>query len=103
MGQIRIEGGKKEFAAVVLVNDATELLKNTDNIPKYTFNIKVTKIKAPVQKGDVIGQAEIIDNEGNIIDEVDLTVKEDIAKANIFDYWLKNIKILGSGKTILKN
>ncbi len=103
LGQIRIEGGKKEFAAVVLVNDATELLKNTDNIPKYTFNIKVTKIKAPVQKGDVIGQAEIIDNEGNIIDEVDLTVKEDIAKANIFDYWLKNIKILGSGKTILKN
>ena len=56
-----------------------------------------------MQKGDVIGQAEIIDNEGNIIDEVDLTVKEDIAKANIFDYWLKNIKILGSGKTILKN
>lgn len=103
LGKIRVEGGKKDYADVVLLNDATELLKNTDTIKNYTFNMKVNKVKAPIKKGEVIGSAEIIDNEGNIIDEVDVTILNDIAKANIFDYLLKNIKILTSGKTIIKN
>ncbi len=103
LGKVRVEGGKQELANITLINDATELLKNTDEVKNYTFNLKVDKIKAPVKKGDVVGSAEIIDNEGNIIDEVDITVSEDIEKAFIFDYLLKNLKTLTSGKTIINN
>ncbi len=103
LGRVRVEKGKQEVASIVLVKDATELLKISEENKSYTFNVKVDKIIAPVKKGDVVGTAEIIDNEGNIIDEVDVTVKETIAKANLWDYLWKNLKVLAAGKTIIKN
>ena len=102
LGKVRVEGGKNDYANIVLLEDATELLKNTDEVNKYKFNLKVNKIKAPVKHGDIVGSAEITDQDGNIIDEVDVTVKEAVKKANLFDYLLKNIKMVGAGKSILK-
>lgn len=102
LGKVRVEGGKQDYANIVLLNDATELLKNTDEVSDYKFNLKVDKIKAPVNPGDIVGSAEIIDGEGNIIDEVDVTVKSEVKKANLLDYLLRNIKVIGAGKTILK-
>lgn len=102
LGKVRVEGGKKDYANIVLLEDATELLKNTDEVSEYKFNLKVDKIKAPVKHGDIVGSAEITDQDGNIIDEVDVTVKEAVKKANLFDYLLKNIKMVGAGKSILK-
>lgn len=102
LGKVKVERGKIDYTNIVLVNDATELLKNTDEVKKYTFNLKIDKIKAPVNRGDIVGTAEIIDNEGNIIDEVPITVEKNIEKANFWNYLYKNIKVLSSGKTILK-
>lgn len=102
LGKVRVEGGKNDYANIVLLEDATELLKNTDEVNEYKFNLKVNKIKAPVKHGDIVGSAEVIDQDGNIIDEVDVTVKEDVKKANLLDYLLRNLKIIGAGKSILK-
>lgn len=102
LGKVRVERGKQDNANIVLLNDATEILKNTDPVTEYNFNLKVSKIKAPVKVGDIVGTAEIIDSEGNIVDEVDVTVEKDIKKANILDYMLRNLKTIGFGKSILK-
>ncbi len=102
LGKVRVEQGKEDFVEIVLLEDATELLKNTQELETYKFNLKVNKIKAPVKPGDIVGSAEIIDAEGNIIDEVNVTVKKEIKKANLLDYLIRNIKIIGAGKTILK-
>lgn len=102
LGKVRVEKGKQDKANIVLLNDATEILKNTDPVTEYNFNLKVNKIKAPVKVGDIVGIAEIIDSEGNIVDEVDVTVEKDIKKANILDYMLRNLKTIGFGKSILK-
>lgn len=102
LGKVRVEGGKQDYANIVLLDDATELLKNTEEVGNYKFNLKVNGIKAPVKPGDIVGSAEIIDGEGNIIDEVDVTVKEEIKKANLLDYLLRNIKVFASGKSVLK-
>lgn len=102
LGKVRVEKGKQDNANIVLLNDATEILKNTDPVTEYSFNLKVNKIKAPVKVGDIVGTAEIIDSEGNIVDEVDVTVEKDIKKANILDYMLRNLKTIGFGKSILK-
>lgn len=102
LGKVRVERGKQDKANIVLLNDATEILKNTDPVTEYSFNLKVNKIKAPVKVGDIVGTAEIIDSEGNIVDEVDVTVEKDIKKANILDYMLRNLKTIGFGKSILK-
>lgn len=103
LGKVRVEGGKQDYALVTLKEDATELLKNTEDPTEYQFNLKIDKIKAPVLKGDIVGKAEIVDKEGNIIDEVDLTVKESIQKANIFDLLWRNMKILSAGKILIKD
>lgn len=102
LGKVRVEKGKQDNANIVLLNDATEILKNTDPVTEYKFNLKVNKIKAPVKVGDIVGTAEIIDSEGNIVDEVDVTVEKDIKKANILDYMLRNLKTICFGKSILK-
>lgn len=102
LGKVRVERGKENFAEIVLLEDATELLKNTEDVSNYEFNLKVDTIKAPVKPGDIVGSAEIIDNDGNIIDEVDVTVKKEIKKAGLLDYMLRNIQMFARGKDILK-
>lgn len=102
LGKVRVERGKENFAEIVLLEDATELLKNTEDVSNYEFNLKVDTIKAPVKPGDIVGSAEIIDNDGNIIDEVDVTVKKEIKKAGLLDYMFRNIEMFARGKDILK-
>lgn len=102
LSKVRVEKGKQDFANIVLLNDATEILKNTDPVSEYKFNLKVDKIKAPLKIGDIVGSAEIIDNDGNIVDEVDVTIDKEIKKANILDYMLKNLRTIGAGKSLLK-
>ena len=81
--------------------NATELLNINDPEKNYTINVKVDKIVAPVKKGKQIGVAEILDNEGNIITKVGITVKENVQKANLWDYFKRNLNISFSGKNIL--
>lgn len=92
LGKVKVEKGKKEYADVVLVNDAIELLKTSDKVSKYKFDISTEKIKAPVKKGDVIGKVKITDEEGSLINEVDITVTENIEKASIFDLFYRNMR-----------
>jgi serine-type D-Ala-D-Ala carboxypeptidase (penicillin-binding protein 5/6) len=103
IGKVRIIQGKKEYADVVLKEDAIELLNVKDKKSNYSFNILVDKVKAPIKKGDVIGKSDLIDDEGNVIDSVDITINEDIKKANFFDYLKRNINIVTGGRKILKN
>lgn len=103
IGKVRIIQGKKEDADVVLKEDAIELLNVKDKKSNYSFNILVDKVKAPIKKGDVIGKSDVIDDEGNVIDSVDITINEDIKKANFFDYLKRNINIVTGGRKILKN
>lgn len=102
LGRVRVEGGKKDYVNLVLTKNATELLKITDKKEKYSFKLKVNTITAPVKKGDIVGSSEIIDKDGNIVDEVELTINENIYKANLKDYLLKNIKTISGGKVIVK-
>ena len=100
--KVRVEKGKKDNVNLVLMNDATELLNINDQKKSYTINIKTDKIVAPLKKGDVVGSAEIIDNEGNIVTNVNITIEEDILKAKFWDYFKRNINTFVSGKSIIK-
>ncbi len=97
---IKIEKSKDETVDIVLMNDATELLNINDKNKDYTVNVQLNKIKAPIKKGQRIGTAEIIDNEGNIVTKVGITVKKDVLKANLWDYFKRNLDVILSGKKI---
>ena len=98
----RVERGKEETVKLILLEDATELLNVNEKEKEYTINVKVEKLVAPIKKGDKVGTAEIIDNEGNILKEVPITVNKDIKKANLFDYFKRNFNTLIGGKKIIK-
>ena len=97
LGKVKVEKGKIDEIDVYLKEDATEILSVTEKPSDYTFNIKIDKIEAPVKKDSIVGTAEIIDNEGNIIKEAEIIVKEDIEKAGFLDYLKQNLKFLTSG------
>lgn len=98
LGEIAVEKGKVDKVNVYLKEDATELLGVTEKAGEYSFQIKVDKIVAPINKNTVIGIADMIDNEGNVVKEIELIVKEDIKKASFWDYFKRNLKIITGGK-----
>lgn len=97
LGTIKVEGGKVKEIDVYLKEDATEILGISEEANNYTFNIKVDKIEAPQKAGSVVGTAEIIDSDGNILDEVEIIIKEDLEKAGFLDYLKQSFKIITSG------
>ena len=101
LGTKRVEFGKKDSVQVSLKDDYVKLLKKKEEKPSYSFEINIDKIKAPIKKGEVIGKAKVIDN-GSVIDEVDVTVLEDVEKANIWDFFNKNLRSITAGKLLIK-
>lgn len=97
LGNVKVEKGKKDNVDLVLKEDATSLKKIDDKHIDYFVNLKVKNIKAPVKTGDVVGIAEILDNDGKFIMESDVTVTNNIDKANYFDYIKKNLKVITTG------
>lgn len=102
LGKVRVNKGKVDEVNIILANNVTELLKTNESVSSYKFNLLFDSVNAPVKKGDTVDMAEMIDNEGNVVDEVEVTVDKDIGKANIFDYIKKNITIVGAGKKTMK-
>jgi len=98
LGEVEVLKGKVDKVKVYLKEDANEILGVTEKPGDYSFNIKVKKIEAPLKKNTIVGTAEIFNNEGNIIAEKEIIIKENLVKAGFFDYLKRNIKIITSGK-----
>ncbi len=81
-----------------LKNDATDLKKINSQNKTYEIIYDIQNLNAPLKKNDIVGTAEIIDNEGNIIDNIDIIVNDSIKKASYIDYFVYNLKIVLNGK-----
>lgn len=92
LGKVNVQKGKKENVDVVLVNDLIELLNASDKPSNYKFKILVDKLTAPVKKGDVIGKVKVLNDNDILISEVDITVNENVLKANLWDLFKRNLK-----------
>lgn len=95
IGTIKIKNGKKENVELKLTSEAVDLINIVEE-NSYSYEIVKDNIKAPIKKGDIVGHVNIYSN-SNKINEYDLTVKEDVKKANILDYYIRNIKYLING------
>ncbi len=95
LGEVEVIDGKKEKVTIKLKDDATALEKINDE-KNYSYNVKVDKIQAPVNVGDVVGYLEITEG-GTIIKNVDITVTESVNKANIWDLYKRYFKKILSG------
>lgn len=92
LGKIKVDKGKNEYVDVILKNDAIHLLNKNDKVGKYNFELSISLIKAPVKKNQIIGFVNIYDENNNLVNKVDITAKNEVLKANVLDYFKRNLK-----------
>ena len=93
---INIKKGKQNTANLVPVENVTDLIKQNEK-KEYTYNISKFKVVAPVNKGDVVGEIEVVDNSGKVVKKVGLTVTEAIEKHSFFSLFIENLKKVING------
>lgn len=88
LDEVSVEKGKVESVGIVAKEEVTDLYNKNDSKGEFTYDIEVDNLKAPLSKGDVVGKLTLKEN-NNVIRTIDLTVKEDVKKANIFELYLR--------------
>ena len=97
LGETKIEKAKITNTKLYSEQDVTILKKMSDDKEEYEYNLVVNDLKAPLKKNDVVGYLEILDQEGNIIKDVNVIVKEDIEKASLWNLWNRLFTNITSG------
>lgn len=97
LGTVTVIGGKKEQVDVILEHDITDISKITEDSMTFTHELKLNEVKAPVLKGDRIGTVLVKNQNGEVVKEEIVTVRESIEKASIWDLWKRNFRFISSG------
>ena len=90
LSRVKVNMGKDEEVDVVSSEDINILNSKIGDKRNVSYEVKLTDIKAPVKVGDVIGKINVIED-GKIIMEVDVTVKNNVDKANIFTVYYRGV------------
>lgn len=102
LGNVYIDKSKEKTVKIVTKKDITELISKEKESPNYTYNLKIDKLKAPLQKGTKVGTVEILDNEGLIVREEEVTIESDITKSSFIGMVLENFLTIIRGKKVNK-
>lgn len=93
VSSVNVYKGKKKSILVYPKEEVTDLIKQNED-KQYSYNIDTYELKAPISKGDVVGQLEVVDSNGKVVKIVDLISKENVLKHNFFSMFgeiFKNI------------
>lgn len=90
LDKVKVSKGKQEYIEIIPTEGITFLNKKTEPKKNATFELNVGTLSAPLKVGDKVGTITI--KEDNFERTIDVTVKENVDKANIFEFYLKNIK-----------
>ena len=96
LGEIEVKKGKVTKATYSVSEDITDLIKQNEQ-KEYTYNVSKNSVQAPLKKGDVVGNMEIIDNNGKVVKIVDIIVNENIEKHNFISMFIETYKKIVNG------
>ena len=96
VAEVEVEKAKKQTVSVITKENASILMKKTEKMGEITYEPKIDKIKAPVKVGDKVGILNVKED-GKLVKQVDLTVKEDIKEANILELYIRYLSDLAVG------
>ena len=91
LGSIKVNLGDIESTDIIAKESITVLNNSQKAKKNITYEIKTDSIVAPVKVGDTIGKISVYENNKFCYD-VELTVVNDINKANIFKILLRNLR-----------
>ena len=95
LGSIYISKSEKENYDFYLSEDVNLFIKKDRNSEKYTYDIKLNELKAPIIKNTSIGKLILKYDDKTY--KYDLVLKEDANKTTYFNLIYKNLKTILSG------
>lgn len=97
---LKLDKSTKDYVEVVPVDDISIIHKKMEKEIVPIYNIKYQDIKSEIKVGDIIGTLEII-NDNDVIRAVELTVKENVERANVLELFCKYLKNVITGDIYL--
>ena len=94
--KIALARNEKEYVEIIPTENITFLNKKTEEKKNASYEIKLNKLSAPLKKGDVVGTL-IVKFDDNNQKCVDITIKEDVDKCNIFELFIRYLCDVLSG------
>lgn len=80
----------------VVLEDNINILNEKGKKIEYDKQVNIGKeFKAPLKKGDIVGNVVYKDKEGNEIGTVNIVTKEEVSKSGVIDYLKYALKIYG--------
>lgn len=96
LDNVKVELGDIEYVDVVPSEDVNILNNKTGSVKKVDYDYEINDLKAPIKVGEVVGKLNIkID--GKLVNTIDLTVDEDVFKANFLKVLARNFKSVIQG------
>ncbi|HJJ17041.1 MAG TPA: D-alanyl-D-alanine carboxypeptidase [Bacilli bacterium] len=97
IAKVKVNKGKEDKVYIRTKENVNELLNVNEKAKKYILVPEVKNIIAPVKVGEKVGILKI-KYQNKVVKEVDLTVSKNIKKANLWDLFKRNLKMIVSGK-----
>lgn len=94
--EIKISKAKDETVKIVPVDDVNIIMNKSTKLGNITYDLNINKITVPTKKGTCVGKLSIKEN-NKIVDTIDVTIKEDVTKVNIFKLYLRTLKDIITG------
>lgn len=88
---LKLDKSNMDTVDVIPTEDIKLLYKKTDGKKNITYDIKYNKISAKINRGDIIGEIILKDNDKEI-KRVGITVNKDVEKASFIDLFYKYLK-----------
>ncbi|MDD6323940.1 MAG: D-alanyl-D-alanine carboxypeptidase [Bacilli bacterium] len=99
IGLYKVENGKSKYVEVIPKDKAVVVEKKSEKLKNIDYDIKVDTLRAPLKTGDIVGKMYIKMN-NKVIKTINLTVSNDVHKANFINLFMRNVKdmIMGNMK-----
>ncbi len=101
IGEIEVIKGKDKYVEIVPKYDVDFLYKKGEEKKNIVYDIKINKYQAPLIKGEVIGNLDLIEN-NKVIRSVEISIKKDVKKANILELYLRYLLDIIKGDINIK-
>lgn len=99
--KLKIEKASNKSVDIVPINDYSVITEKTNKTGKITYELKLNNIKLPIKKGDKVGTL-IIKEDNKKVTEVDVTIKENLKRANILELYGTYLKSILNGNINFK-
>ena len=100
LGNIKIDKANTSNIEIVSSRDVTVLKKKGEVKKNYKSDVRLNDLNLPIKKGSAIGNLIVLDDLGNQIDKVMITVNSDIKKDNFLNIFLKVLLSVINGELV---